>query len=84
MNPFEKLSKETIEELLIAIPKNFSKYTIGNVVKEDYSKHYKLYQELLRYVGVNARKIEYDHQLTANMDFGGYVIYLLNHELKKR
>lgn len=84
MNPFEQLDKQTIEELLIGIENNFHKFKVGNVLKDDYSKHYKLYKKLLEYVIEGPRTKEHQNQLGSDMTYENYVICLLKYELKKR
>jgi hypothetical protein len=77
-NPFEELDSNTITELLVGIKKNFSTFKVGNVVREDNSKHFPLYNELLKYVSINHSKLNAIHRFNLNATYGDMIVRMLN------
>ncbi len=79
------LEIDTIIKLLDAINKNFRCRVDGGVVKEDCNNElFELYKTILGDVFENKDALMQEYGFTNNMTLFGWVIYLLNKEVKKR
>lgn len=77
-NPFDTLESDTVDQLVIAIRKNFSITTKGDgTIIQNNSKHFELYKNLLNYCITNKVLLQQTYNFTGNMNYGGWVHWLL-------
>lgn len=76
-NPIEKLTKQELTDFLIAIEKNFNKTVIGQVVTQDYSGWFDLWQSFLMYCKEDLLILKEEHSLDDCETYEDVAFYLL-------
>lgn len=83
-NPFKQMSDLTLLQLINGVENNFSTYTKEGEAVYDHSKHLDLYLSLVKYVIQNNDRLRAVYEFTENMNYGGWIDYLLKDQIEKR
>ncbi len=84
MNPFDEIESVIFPDLLTAIEKNFQKHIQDGNVVVDYGTHFPLYKKLVVHCIEHKEQLLAQHKFTENMNYHGWVMYLLADQVKKR
>lgn len=74
---FYDLTEEEVDSILSGVEHNFSKRLKVGKVKVDYSTHFDVYTNLVRYVGLNHEWIYKECDFHKNLSYGDVTLLLL-------